>query len=552
MTITMHPWHDASTLAALHACRSQDELEREFAEGLRQLLPGIPLALCVTDDGSEGDMVRFALGEACPARVGEPLDDSTWPLPADQRLAIRYRSHVLGELLVGTSLGAEQRRLVETALTHYGTALVTLTLNHESQKATDNYCASLAALEEGIVLFQEEDPAAVNARLLSLASSMVAATASALYVLREVGKIGSGLRLEQALGIPESMLAGFHAVGGSLWPDVLLGQPAQIACRDDSGAMAMLAPECVPAILQNLVVMPLRYHGVEAGVCLLFNPDANPTNSRDLLGRLQSLGQLGAALLHRLHLEAMTAANRSIERELQIAETIQQRFLPSQAPATEGFEFSWRVISAQNIGGDYLDLLGSGIGDIHAVVADASGHGIDSALLMSSFRSSYRGTAARVEPNELAAALNGEVVHEVGPTGMFITAAFLRLEQTTRRITLCSAGHNPTLLFRSKSGKVESIESHGPPLGFLEGATYTCHETRIEPGDVLMLYTDGITEAANEDLDMFGEERLGAILREHATAGAEAVLAAARRGLVEFTGRERYDDDVSLMVIKAR
>ncbi len=549
----------ATTMAELHAARSQDELERALVAALTPCLVGVEAALCLADDIAATQQLRFVFGENCPVRGLQRVRAEDWQLPASQRLPVRFRSHVLGELWVGKPLADEPLLAVQDMLVHYGAALVNLTLNAESRQATEDYCASLQALEEGIVLFQEEDPAAVTARLLSLASSMVQATAGALYVLREVGKKDSGLRLEQALGIPDSLLQSFRGVEGCAWPDVLLDQPAHLAVRADDapmnaddGSMAMLAPDCLPPILQSIVVLPLRYHGVQAGVCLLFNPLLDSSQPRDFLGRLQSFGQLAAALLHRLSLEALQANSVTIARELEIAETIQKRLLPERAPPTEEYEFAWSTIAAKNIGGDYLDLGASDLGDIYLVCADASGHGINSALLMSSFRANYRGNAAWQEPNDLAALLNREVAHEVGPTGMFITAALLRLERDTKRMTVSSAGHNPTMVYRARTGKVELFESNGPPLGFVADAEFESCDTVLESGDVILLFTDGISEAANQDLDMFGEERLQALLVQHAADSAEQLLAVMRKALADFTGRERYDDDVSMLVAKVR
>jgi len=547
-----NPWAEAIGLASLHACRTPDDLDRELGLELQRLLPSSPMALCIAADAKGAHRVQLVFGDDCPLQVGSLVQLSAWDAPDGQQLPIRYRAHLLGSLIVGSELEEEDRTVLGAVLAHYGAALVNLTLNAEARQATDHYCASLQALEEGIVLFQEEDPEAVMARLLSLATTMVQATAGALYVLREVGNPASGLCLEQALGIPDSLLASFRGQDGVAWPDCLLGQSIQLVEREDAGGMGMLAPDCIPSILHNLVVLPLRYHGVEAGLCVLFNSSIEPCNARDHLGRVQSLGQLGAALLHRLRLEALTARNRSIARELEIAEAIQKRLLPTRAPSTSEYEFAWCSIAAQNIGGDYLDLLTSDLGDIYAVVADASGHGINSALLMSSFRSTYRAEAPWLEPNELAGNLNSEVVHEVGTTGMFITMVSLRIERETRRMALASAGHNPVMLYRQATGTVELIDSNGPPLGFMEGADYTMHDHQLESGDVLLLYTDGITEATDTSLDMFGEERLLELLREHAKAPAEELLKAAQKALAEFSGRQHYDDDVSLCVIKVR
>jgi len=541
-----------AALAALHSCRSREELDRAVAPELERVLPETALALCLADEDGGDGRVHVVVGDGCPVEVGAAQPNQRWPLPATQQLPVLYRESALGALLVGRAISADERTLANAVLAHYGAALVNLTLNEESRQATDHYCASLQALEEGIVLFQEEDPGAVMARVLSLATTMVQCTAGALYVLREVGKMESGLTLEQALGIPDTLLESFHAEGSAIWPDCLLGQATHVAERAEDGSLAMLARACVPPILQNVVVLPLRYHGVEAGLAILFNPAIDATNARDHLGRLQSFGQLGAALLHRLRLEEVNARNKSIARELEIAETIQKRLLPTKAPDTTEYEFAWCSIAAQNIGGDYIDLMTSDLGDIYAVVADASGHGINSALLMSLFRSTYRGDARWMEPNELAVVLNEEVVDEVGATGMFITAVTLRIEKDSKRMTLSSSGHNPVMLYRKRLGKVQLIDSHGPPLGFVTGAEYGSETLVLEAGDVLLLYTDGISEAADSDLEMFGDDRLVAAIEQHCGDSPEILLQALRQSLATFTGRDRYDDDVSITVIKVR
>src|SRR5690606_16553980 len=138
----------------------------------------------------------------------------------------------------------------------------------------------------------------------------------------------------------------------------------KVLTRDEYGHMPGLLDECVPGVLQEMVIMPLRYHGVQAGVCVLFNPKAEGAQARDYIGRLQSFGQLAAALLHRLSLERVREDSISIERELQIAETIQKRLVPSEAPPCENYDFAWHSLSAKSIGGDYVDFIMSDLGDI--------------------------------------------------------------------------------------------------------------------------------------------------------------------------------------------
>ena len=552
-TSTKSPWCTAEALVLLHACRTQDELESEVRKGLAALLPGIDVALCLAQSADEAFEVRFVVGEDVPVQALQIVSRDAWPLPNAQRLGLSFKGNLLAELWLSTEPPAEVLEELQQALTHIAAAMVNLALNFESRETTDEYCATLQALEEGIVLFQEPDPEALMARLLSLASGMVDATAGALYVLDEIGNPNSDLTLQQSMGMPEQLLASFRSADGSSWPLSLIDSAAQVATRDEHGSIAGLADECAPDVLQEIVILPLRYHGVQAGLCLLFNPRTESSQAREYINRLVSFGQLAAALLHRLHLERLKEASISIGRELEIAETIQKRLVPSEAPANEDYDFAWSSISAKSIGGDYVDFVVSDLGEICAIVADAAGHGINSALLMTSFRANYRGHAAWLDPSELSVSLNNEVAHEVGPTGMFITAALVRIEPESNQMTFCSAGHNPTMVYRAATATVEQIDSHGPPMGFMADAEYEGYTGSLEPGDVLLLYTDGITEATDADLEMFGEERLERLLCEHAVNGsAQDVLDAALAELTAFTSQEHYEDDVSLMVIKAR
>lgn len=544
------PWTEAKALAELHACRTPDALHTAFGHLLERLWPGIEVAVAMSMGGTY--RVEIARGSRCPWYAGQTTDGSEWQDADVKRVPLTYRNHVLGKILfVDDPALAVQGEQFAAVVAHYAQALVTITLNEETRQTTEQYCASLQALEEGIVLFQEEDREAVTARLLSLSMTLGQSTAGVLYTLRQVGDPESGLVLDQVMGIPETMLEQFRSRDDRPWQESLVGVPGEAHLRGEDGSLGPLSGENLPDVVQNLVVVPLRYHGVEAGVIALFNAQLDLTDSADYLGRTQSLGQLGAALLHRLQLEAHAARSRALARELQIAETIQKRLLPSKAPATTEYDFAWCSIAAQDIGGDYLDLVDAPNGDICAVIADASGHGINSALLMSSFRSTYRAATGRATPPELAAALNAEIVNEVGATGMFITACVVRIERATREVTLTSAGHTPALVYRRASDSIELLDSHGPPLGFVPDVPYEFVRFRLERGDVMFLYTDGITEAADAELDMFGEDRLREVVHRHVNGPSGELLKAAQKALREFTGRDRHEDDVSLLVIKA-
>ena len=185
------------------------------------------------------------------------------------------------------------------------------------------------------------------------------------------------------------------------------------------------------------------------------------------------------------------------------------------------------------------------------MVADVSGHGINSALLMTSARAHFRALAGRMTPAQALVRLNEEMHREVGSTGMFVTGAALRLADDGRSLVFASAGHNPMFVVRPTTRSVEQLESSGPPLGFLPQAEYTDRRLTLSPGDVVVLYTDGITEAVDaQQEEMFGEDRLAATVLQVVERDPDAILAHVLQAVERFAGRTTYDDDASLVVLK--
>jgi serine phosphatase RsbU (regulator of sigma subunit) len=457
---------------------------------------------------------------------------------------------VIGRLLVDAEPDALDGRALRELLAHLGVALVNLHLGREARDSTDAYCASLQAFEEGVVLFQEQDPAAIGARFMSLLGAMLGTPAGALLLLERIGDKDSELVVDQCLGLPESLLDNLLTPAGTWWPPELLAGPTQLVRRDADGRLRGLDDAALPQLLRNIVACPLRYHGVLAGLGLLFNAPLDAPAFAAKLDSARRLAELGAALFHRLSLERDALRNRHLQTQLEIAATIQARLLPREAPDCPSLECAWRSKPAQNIGGDYLDLLTNELGDAFAVIADVSGHGIDSALMMTSFRSTYRADCRSLPPGALMTALNADVVNEVGPTGMFITAASLHIRHDARKLAYASAGHNPLLLYRAVSGALQDLDATGPSLGFVANAEYDQAELALHPGDVLLLYTDGVVEEADSRGEMFDIDRLRKCLAANAARSAADILNAIYADLAAFTGRVHTQDDVSVSVLK--
>lgn len=539
-------------LAALHAAASDAEADAAFAAMVESIVPGAPTAICLFTDGGDGLLVRSSTS-GCPLPAGAVVGSGEWPQPDRRRLPLRIRGEEFGELRLGVDADAAALARLGEAAAHYAAAIANLALLTHARSQNNRLGAKLTAVEEAIPLFQEETTETVHARLLQVAANVVEAMAGALYVLEEIGRTDSRMRLAHAIGIPESLLASFEAADGGHWPLGLLDGGPRIERRTSPlEPLACLKPSSMPGHLRGVVVLPLTYSGICAGVCVLFNPELREGDEHLVAERMESFLALAAALLHRLDLESRAIANQSMERELEIAAQIQKSSLPTEAPSAAAYDFAWASAPAQRIGGDHIDWLVGNAGEVHAVVADASGHGINSALLMTCYRANWRGSAPWIETSALAERLNATVVHEVGSTGMFVTAVLFRLAADGSAVRLCNAGHTPVLHWRAGDRKVVDVPSDGPPLGFLPQATYGERELRLAPGDALLFYSDGLTEAAANGGPMLGDERLAAAFAGAAAGSATEILAAVQRVLHDWTGRARQDDDVSIVVVKVR
>ena len=237
------------------------------------------------------------------------------------------------------------------------------------------------------------------------------------------------------------------------------------------------------------------------------------------------------------------------EDELALARRIQARLLPSGPPLVEGLELAGTSESAREVGGDYYDYLPLGDGRVALVIADVSGKGAGAALLMSGFRASLLSQdLAGAGLAEVVGRLN-QFLHRSVEPGKFVTAFLGVLDGRSGRLVYCNAGHNEPLLVGA-DGAVTRLETGGLILGILEHSPYETGETVLEPGGRLVLYTDGVTEAANEADEQWGEERLIELLRGVPRAPCAGVVARIVEEVRRFEGARGASDDVTLIVAR--
>lgn len=242
-----------------------------------------------------------------------------------------------------------------------------------------------------------------------------------------------------------------------------------------------------------------------------------------------------------------TASREIIDRELQIAKEVQGRLLPRSAPSIPGLDIAGLCVPAREVGGDSFDYLALPNGEWAIAIGDVAGKGVSAALLMASLQASLRGLAADgiADLPELMRRLN-RLMYDATPSNRFATFQLCVYNPSTRQIRLCSAGHNPALLMAG--GKAQWIRPRGVALGLVRETSYAQCELTLAPGDVLILYTDGVTEAMNPAGEQFGDPRLAAwatSVNGHAAAGKVSGLV---KCVTQFAAGAPQHDDITVIV----
>ena len=246
------------------------------------------------------------------------------------------------------------------------------------------------------------------------------------------------------------------------------------------------------------------------------------------------------------------AAQERLERDVRIAGEVQARLFPRADPAIPGLESHGVCRPAQGVAGDYFDFLPLS-GDRYAIaVGDVAGKGLPAALLMASLQGALRTLASRSPggPAELARDLNAQI-HGSTEVRRFVTFFWSAYDGKRGTLEYVNAGHNAPMLLRS-SGALERLRSGGPPLGIFASPAYAQATVALSPGDLLVIFTDGVTEAVDPRDEEFGDARLERVLRETAGAPVAAVCDAVLVAVAGFQEGQIQNDDITLVAARAR
>jgi len=304
--------------------------------------------------------------------------------------------------------------------------------------------------------------------------------------------------------------------------------------------------------LRSILCVPLTIRNKTLGGVYVDNRLQAGIFTQSDLDLLSAIASSAAIAIENARLYQMAVEKGRMERELQMAHEIQAGLLPGEMPQVSGWEFVARWQPAREVAGDYYDFipLDPGGGQLGLVIADVSDKGMPAALFMALTRSVVRASVGHAPSSADGIAHANRLICEDATGGMFVTLFYAQLNPETGDMTYVNAGHNPPLLYRADQDLLTELTSTGMALGVMEDTSFEQRTVRLNAGDFVFLYTDGVTEALDSQRREFGEERLQRVILDKRHAPAAEMVAGLEQALREFVGASSPADDITVVAAK--
>ena len=294
--------------------------------------------------------------------------------------------------------------------------------------------------------------------------------------------------------------------------------------------------------------------------CILLHDYYSPRNINPGLRIFHNLSALlcfaFVVYVIRRYMEQREALSKTVQqqrddllKDVELAAQVQRLFLPSGKPVIDGLQVAGMMLPVAGVGGDYYDYIPVDAHTVQVAIADVAGKGVPAALLMAATAASLR-LEANHDRNMLQQVerLNAEI-GAVSDSERYVTLMVAEIDTHKRMIHYVNCGHNPALLFRATTGTLTRMNSSCPPIGMSPDEICELASADLAPGDVLVFYTDGVTEAENQLAEEFGMERLSAVVRRGSSLSAEDIMKDIYNNAADFCGDE-FADDVTIVVVK--
>jgi sigma-B regulation protein RsbU (phosphoserine phosphatase) len=303
--------------------------------------------------------------------------------------------------------------------------------------------------------------------------------------------------------------------------------------------------------LRASLMVPLVYQEEVIGVLNLGEKKSGKPYRREDIELLRTLAHQGAVAIENARLFQENLEKQRMEADLNIARDLQMSMLPSACPEVKGFKIAARSIPAREVGGDFFDFIDMGEGQIGFVIGDVTGKSVSGALVMAASRSVFRMLSQDKLPvSQIMLRANQRIKKDI-KSGMFVALLYALLDAEKGSLILCSAGQTQPIHFSARKGTANLVQTEGDsfPLGILDEADYQDTELKLEPGDRVVFYTDGIVEAMNEKKEIFGFEQVQKVVEEGKNLSADALLEHILERVNAFVGQAVQHDDLTAIVV---
>jgi len=308
--------------------------------------------------------------------------------------------------------------------------------------------------------------------------------------------------------------------------------------------------------IHSLLIVPMRFGNEVLGVIVLANrTDGLPFTPGDL-NLLQAMADQASVPVHYTGLKEALEQKRQLDRDMQAAQQIQMSLLPQHLPQLAGTRLAAYNLPALNIGGDYYDVIQIDKEHLGIAIADVSGKGIGGAMMMAVCQGVLRARAPQEQsPARILAELNRVLSINLAED-MFITMLYMVYNTRTRELRFARAGHDRPLLKRAGGGKPEALDAPGIAIGLADSEIFDSAikdaSIQLASGDTVVVYTDGITEALNEQSLEWGADSLLETIETEASGGVDALIQAIRNRLARHVGAQQQSDDITLLALEIR
>lgn len=505
----------AGSVPILDRLRTEGQVLCTHAADLAAVLPTEP-----ADEGHSGRVIGLPLrskGEFVGAMLVQELDGEAPPSEHHLTILIGIANHAaLG--LDNARLYASQREeaWVSTALLQVANSINTTLDLTDAAATVARLVPMLVGVDWCAILVWDEERGAISAR--------------------------------HAYGLPEAAVEALMSGANGCVQDVL-GRDEPLLVDDPVAAGWLPAGALPDGARGRVAALPLRARSKRLGVLLAGHGAAQGFPGRSL-SILSGIANQTSLAIEAAELYAQTLAQQRLEREMELAQEIQQAFLPETIPALAGWQVAVAWRAARGVGGDYYDFVPLENGRLGFLIADVSDKGVGAALYMALSRAVIRAAAlAAAGPAETLERAN-RVLAADNRSGMFVSLFYAVLDPASGALCYARAGHNPPLWRRCRQGDLRALCPPGAVLGITDDPGIVEETITLEADDLLVMYTDGVTDAVNAANEEFGEERLEALVRAKCGATAEEVIADVDRAVTEFAGGRQQFDDFTLLVLR--